>query len=159
MPFQTKIRKARLVYSGFSSEQMRQIGQSLLDSIGARIRRAENVEDAPAKPLKPGRVTARGQQTLGYPDYKARRGYNPVRDWISFIANPRGRMKTLAAMQVKEASENRVVIGFIDPKADMIAHLNQLRERQFGVSPKDRVVLIGAVRSERIGHSTVKWAA
>jgi hypothetical protein len=34
-----------------------------------------------------------------------------------------------------------IVIGFVDPNADRIAHVNNLRERQFGVSPRDRLTL------------------
>jgi hypothetical protein len=44
-------------------------------------------------------------------------------------------------LKVKSANENRVVIGFVDPNADRFAHVNNLRERQFGVSPKDRLAL------------------
>jgi hypothetical protein len=57
MPFQTKIRKARVVYSPFSAETMASIGTSLLDSIVGRIKRGENVNDAAAKALKAGRVS------------------------------------------------------------------------------------------------------
>lgn len=156
MPFQTRIRKARVVYSPFSAETMASIGTSLLDSIAGRIKRAENAEDAPAKALKPGRVL-HGRQQLGYPDYKSRKGYQPIRDWISFVASPRGRMKTMAALQVKEASQNRVVIGFIDARCDVIAHINNQRERQFGVSPKDRETLVARVREELAARPVVSW--
>jgi hypothetical protein len=52
---------------------MQPIGQAGLDSIAARIHRAENCDDSAAKPLKPGRVTSRGNQAPGYPDYKMQR--------------------------------------------------------------------------------------
>jgi hypothetical protein len=42
---------------------------------------------------------------------------------------------------VKSASENRVVVGFVDPNADRIGNVNNLRERQFGVSSRDRFAL------------------
>jgi hypothetical protein len=51
----------------------------------------------------------------------------------------------MRSLKVKSASENRVVIGFVDPNADRIAHVNNLREKQFGISPKDRVAMNRAV--------------
>jgi hypothetical protein len=47
----------------------------------------------------------------------------------------------MRSLKVKSASENRVVIGFVDPYADRVGHVNNLRERQFGVSRKDRLAL------------------
>ena len=98
----------------------------LRDSIAARIGKGLNVNDAPAKPLKPGRNGRRG-----YPDYKAARGLQPFRDWF-------WTGRTMRSLKVKSASENRAVIGFVDPNADRMAHVNNLREKQFGISPKDR---------------------
>ena len=105
------------------------------DSISARIRKALNVNDAPAKALKPGRNGRRG-----YPDYKAARGLN---------ADPRLGVDRAdhAVAQGQERQREPGVIGFIDPNADRIAHVNNLRERQFGVSPKDRSALSAAVRA------------
>jgi len=51
----------------------------------------------------------------------------------------------MRSLKVKSASENRVVIGFVDPNADRIAHVNNLREKAFGVSPKDREALNAVV--------------
>jgi hypothetical protein len=133
MPFQTKITRARFVLGPFTAEDMETIGSVLTDSISARIRKAINVNDAAAKPLKPGRDGHRG-----YPDYKAARGLQPFRDW--FWTGRRMR-----SLKVKSASENRVVIGFVDPNADRIAHVNNLRERQFGIYPKDRAGVNAAV--------------
>jgi hypothetical protein len=129
MPFQPKITRARWVLGPFTAEDMQAIGNVLLDSISARIRKAVNVSDAEARPLKPGRNGHRG-----YPDYKAARGLQPFRDWF-------WTGRTMRSLKVKSASENRVVIGFVDPNADRIAHVNNLRERQFGVSPRDRLAL------------------
>jgi hypothetical protein len=98
-----------------------------------RIRKAFNVNDGPAKPLKPGRNGRRG-----YPDYKAARGLMPIRDWV-------WTGRTMRSLKVKSASENAATIGFVDPNADRIAHVNNLRERQFGISPKDRSALNAAV--------------
>lgn len=109
------------------------IGTVVRDSIATRIGQGQNVEDAPAKALKPGSNGDRG-----YPDYKTARGLQPFRDWF-------WTGRTMRSLKVKSASENLAVIGFVDPKADRIAHLNNLRERQFGVSPKDRRALKAAV--------------
>ena len=138
MPFQVKIQKARFVYSPFSAEQMLQIGNVLRDSIATRIMRAVNVNDQAARPLKPGR-----NGRAGYPEQKERFGLKPIRDWVGLP----GRMRTIGSMKVTSVSENRGRIGFVDEKADMIAHINNLREKQFGVSPKDRQALGAIVRA------------
>jgi hypothetical protein len=140
MAFETKITRARFVVGPFSSEQMQTIAQVTMDSISARIRRGMNVQDAAAKPLKPGRNGRRG-----YPDYKVARGLQGIRDWV-------WRGKTMRSLKVKAANENRAVIGFIDPEADRIAHINNQRERQFGLSPKDEEVL------RRVVHATAMQA-
>ena len=111
------------------AEDMQTIGNVVLDSISSRIRKGINVNDSPARPLKPGRNGHRG-----YPDYKAARGLQPIRDWY-------WTGRTMRSLKVKSASENRAVIGFVDPNADRIAHVNNLRERAFGISPKDRLAL------------------
>ena len=135
MPFQAKITRARWVLGPFTSEDMETIGGVLADSIGKRIAAGLNANDDPAKPLKPGRNGRRG-----YPDYKAARGLQPFRDWF-------WTGRTMRSLKVKSASENRVVIGFVDPNADRIAHVNNLREKAFGVSPKDRLALRAIVLS------------
>lgn len=140
MPFQTKIMKARFVLGPFSAEQMQRIGQAGLDAISARIRRGENCEDSSAKPLKPGR-TVNGKQLRGYPDYKIARGLAPIRDWILS-----GR--TMRSLKVKRASENSATIGFVDPVADSRAHMNNLRDKLFGISPKDRIAVNAALLAE-----------
>ena len=133
MPFQTKVTRARFVLGPFTAEDMETIGGVLLESISTRIRKALSVNDTPAKALKPGRNGRRG-----YPDYKAARGLMPVRDWV-------WTGRTMRSLKVKTVSENKAIIGFIDPNADRIAHVNNLRERQFGISPKDRSALSAAV--------------
>jgi hypothetical protein len=114
----------------------------VVDSIKDRLHRGLNVRDEAAKPLKPGRNGKRG-----YPDYKAARGLQPFRDWF-------WTGRTLRSLKVKQASENRVVIGFIDPNADLIAHVNNVRERAFGISDKDRrtlkAVVLGVLRQARV---------
>jgi hypothetical protein len=133
MPFTAKIKRARFVLGPFSSEDMLAIGNALRDSIAERIGSGLNVNDEPAKELKPGRNGRRG-----YPDYKKARGLQPIRDWF-------WTGRTMRSLEVKSASENQAVIGFVDPNADRIAHVNNLREKQFGVSPKDRQALNSAV--------------
>lgn len=133
MAFHAKITRARFVLGPFSAEDMQTIGGVLADSISMRIRKALNVNDAPAKALKPGRNGRRG-----YPDYKAARGLMPIRDWV-------WTGRTMRSLKVKSANENQAVIGFVDPTADRIAHVNNLREKQFGVSSEDRRALNAAV--------------
>ena len=129
MPFQAKITGARFVLGPFTAEDMQTTGGVLVDSISGHIRKAVNANDDPAQALKPGR-NGRG----GYPDYRAARGLQATRDWV-------WTGRTMRSLKVKSVSENKAIIGFIDPNADRIAHVNNLRERQFGVSPKDRLAL------------------
>jgi hypothetical protein len=133
MAFTAKVTRARFMLGPFSSEDMLSVANTLRDSIAGRIGEGLNVNDAPAKALKPGRNGRRG-----YPDYKRARGLQPIRDWF-------WTGRTMRSLKVKSASENRAVIGFVDPNADRIAHVNNLRNRQFGVSPKDRAALAAAV--------------
>ena len=135
MPVQAKITRARWVLGPFTSEDMLEIGNVVVDSIKARLHNGLNIRDEPAKPLKPGRNGKRG-----YPDYKAARGLQPFRDWF-------WTGRTIRSLKVKQASENRCVIGFINPNADAIAHVNNLREKAFGISPKDRLALNAIVRA------------
>ena len=134
MPFQAKITRARWVLGPFTSEDMLTIGNVVVDSIKGRLHKGLNINDQRAKALKPGRNGKRG-----YPDYKAARGLQSFRDWF-------WTGRTLRSLKVKQASENRCVIGFIDPNSDLIAHVNNLRERAFGISPRDRLALNGIVR-------------
>jgi hypothetical protein len=128
--FQTVVRRARFVYSPYSAEEMQGFGQVLADAIRARIQSGQNIYDLPATPLKPGKPGRRG-----YPDYKIARGLQPIRDstWTGH---------TLRCLKVLRVNENRAVVGFLDealPRrrqtASQIAFYNNLRERQWGVSP------------------------
>jgi hypothetical protein len=120
MAYQPKITKARFVLGPFSAEDMSVIGTFMCDRIRRRIESGLNVNDAPAKPL-----------VAWYEKSKGRRGLSPLRDWT-------WRGRTLRSLAVKSASENHVTIGFTDSQADYIAHINNLRERAFGVSEQDR---------------------
>src|SRR5690349_21168894 len=128
MAHSPKITRARFVYSGVTSQQMASLGDTVLKAVSARIKKGVNCEDNPAKPLKPGRHGKKG-----YPDQKAARGVAPIRNWISPVQWPKNRIKTMRALKVKSANENRVVIGFIDPRADQIAHMNNQQEKMFGL--------------------------
>ena len=138
--FQTVIRRARFVYSAYSSEEMQGFAQVLADSIRVRIQSGQNIYDQPAAPLKPGR---NGQR--GYPDYKSARGLQPIRDWT-------WSGHTLRCLKVLTANENRAAIGFLDEAlpgraqtASQIAFYNNQRERQWGVSDRDRRAVIAAM--------------
>ena len=74
--FQTVITRARFVYSPYTATEMQGFARVLADSIRARIQSGENIYDQAAAPLKPGLPGRRG-----YPDYKAARGFQPIRDW------------------------------------------------------------------------------
>jgi hypothetical protein len=118
------------------------IGNVVRDSIAQRIGKGLNANDEPAKPLKPGRNGHRG-----YPDYKIAHGLQPLRDWF-------WTGRTMRSLKVKSANENRAVIGFVDPKADLVAHVNNLREKAFGISPNDRNAMTSAVLGT-LRHSRV----
>jgi len=134
--FKTKVSRARFVVSPFTAQQMVEIGQVAVDSIKARLARAENIYDQPAKLLSEGR---RG---TGYRRYKSRNAPPAMRNW-------RRTGRTLCGMNVLRANENRAVIGFSDPVAAMRAAVNQRRERQFGLSPANWKDILAAVRRIR----------
>jgi hypothetical protein len=134
--FKTKVSKARFVVSPFTAQQMVELGQVAVDSIKARLERAENIYDQPAKPL------SEGKRGTGYRRYKSRKAPPAIRSW-----KLTGR--TLRGMNVLRANENRAVIGFSDPVAAMRAAINQKRERQFGLSPANWKDILRAVKRIR----------
>jgi hypothetical protein len=142
--FQTVLKHARFVYSPYAATEMQGFAQVLADSIRARIQSGQNIYDQAAAPLKPGLPGRRG-----YPDYKAMRGLNPIRDWT-------WSGHTLRCLKVLTANENRAVIGFLDEAmsgrrqtASQIAFYNNQRERQWGVSPRDRQAVLAAILAGR----------
>ena len=144
MRFQTVTRRARFVYSSYTAQEMQGFAQVLADTIRARIQSGQNIYDQPAAPLKPGKPGRRG-----YPDYKVARGLQPIRDWT-------WSGHTLRCLKVLTVNENRAVIGFLDEAmpgrkqtASQIAFYNNLRERQWGVSPRDREALLAVMRKYR----------
>jgi hypothetical protein len=123
---------------------MQGFAQALADSIIARIRNAQNIYDQAAAPLKPGKPGRRG-----YPDCKVARGLKPTRDWT-------WSGHTLRCLKVLTVNENRAVIGFLDEAlpgrrqtASQIAFWNNQRERQWGVSPRDREAVLRVMLSYR----------
>jgi hypothetical protein len=140
MAFQPKITKARIVYSPFSSAEMVSIGTDLAASIKSRIKRGENAQDTPMKPLK----GAKGKY-VPYARQKLQKGLAPIRDW-TYSGN------TLRALKVVGANENSVKIGFSNPVQDRIAHSNNLREKAFGVSPTDRLAINKGIKKVLAEH-------
>jgi hypothetical protein len=152
---------------------MQRVGEKLLASIKGRLQRGMNCSDAPARPLKPGRISkgrlvtrygahgkvawtdvvGAGRQLPGYPDYKAANGLQPIRDWRGFA---RQGMRTINQMQVTKVSDNRGVIGFLDSLSARIAYINNAREKQFGTSPKDLEALRSAGAEEMRAHPPIK---
>jgi hypothetical protein len=142
--FQTVVRRARFAYSPFTAQEMQGFAQLLADTIRARIQSGQNIYDQAAAPLKPAKTGRRG-----YPDYKAARGLQPIRDWT-------WTGHTMRCLKVLTANENRAVIGFLDEAmpgrsqtASQIAFWNNQRERQWGVSPADRQKVIPLIYNYR----------
>lgn len=138
--FQTVVRKARFVYSPYSSEEMNGFAQILAGAIKKRIQSGQNIYDQPAASLKPGQGGRKG-----YPDNKSARGIDPIRNWT-------WTGHTLRCLKVLSVNENKAVIGFLDEAfpgrsqtAAQIAFWNNRRERQWGVSPRDRVIVLKAM--------------
>lgn len=135
--FVTKIRHATLTWSPFTAEQMRGFGEIFVDSAILRIRSATTAADTPAPPLVPK-----------YAQRKLSRGRQPIRDWMF-------RGATLAALQVKSASEDRATCGFTTQQAVQIVAAQQRRAVQWGASPKDMEKVYAAVREQLLGQ--VMW--
>jgi hypothetical protein len=135
--FVTKIRRASLTFSPFTAEQMRGFGEIFVESAILRIRSATTAADSPAPPLVPK-----------YAQRKLTRNRQPIRDWMF-------RSATLAALQVKSASEDRATCGFTTQQAVQIVAAQQRRAIQWGASPKDMAKVYAAVREQLLGQ--VMW--
>jgi len=119
---------------------MQALGTAVQTSVRERIRRAVDVYDSPAPPLK----QHKRNPNSGYPAFKVRRyGGKPIRDWWRT-----GR--TLRSLQTLSISYNRVVVGFTDSVSDFRAFINNRRHLQFGVSPRDRQNILSKL-SELLG--------
>lgn len=124
--FDIKITRQRFAVPGYSVDQMVDMASKLEDSIKSRLGRGMTVDDAPAPPL-----------SKGYSRFK-RRNHPPA------VRNLRFTGLTLSTMQVVSAANNRAVVGFVGPKANMIIAVNNRRVPQFGVSPRDAQALAQA---------------
>lgn len=133
--YQPRVIKSRFVQTGgFSPAQMNDIASGLLSrGIKPRITNALTVDDAPAPPLKEA-----------YRKWKEKKYPPAIRNWIKT-----GR--TMRSLNVLTVSQNKAVIGFVDRITNFRAFINNRRVRQFGVSPKDQVVLL----NEAISVGTV----
>ncbi len=138
MAHEPRIIRQRFYASPFSAEQMQEIGTVMIGVISTRIRKGLTDQDTPAKEL-----------TAKYAKRKILLNRDPIRDWYF-----RGR--TLGFFKVVSASESRCEIGFVDQQADAIAHFNNLRVKQFGVSPKDRNALTAVVLQTLQQRSVVR---
>lgn len=147
--FQTVRRRARFVVHGFSQDAMLRIAEPTRESIRARIQdRGETVYDAPARPLKAKYAKMKNNYTRKYGSPKAKQ----IRNWTL-------TGHTMDCMRVIWVAVNRASISFLAAvnslrpaklklPASVIAHIQNMRERQFGLSPRDKQVLAGAVHKE-----------
>jgi hypothetical protein len=150
MAFQAVVRKARFVYSPYTSQEMQGFAQVLADAIKKRIQSGQNIYDQSAAPLKPALAGRRG-----YPDYKSARGLQPKRDWT-------WTGHTLSCMRVLSGDDSKAVIGFLDEAlagrqktANQVAFYNNYREKQWGVSPHDRTIVMSAMAARTHSQPTV----
>lgn len=129
--FTTKLSRLRFTLSPFSSEQMAEIGDDMIQAKLARWDKAIDSEDQPAKELS---------QT--YARRKANRaGRTPHRDWY-WSGRTRGSFK------VKSANEDIVTIGFIDPVADRKITINRRICEMLSDSPSDLLALHASVQNQ-----------
>jgi hypothetical protein len=138
----TKIIRQRFTLSPFTSEQMLELGNTVLKSVKERIHKALDVNEQPAKALNPTvHIDKNGQLAalIPYPVQKAKKGLQPIRD-LFFTGALTG------SLQVISASENRCVIASNNMVKDMILRKNQKRSVEFGMSEGDRRVMREKVR-------------
>jgi hypothetical protein len=136
--FQTVVKRARFSYSPFTAYEMQGFAQALADSIKDRIHSGQNIYDQAAAPLKLPWGARASVIRNSYPSQKAKRGLQAIRDWT-------WTGHTLRCLKVLTVNQNRAEIGFLDDtmpgrtaSASQIAWYNNQRERQWGVSPRDR---------------------
>lgn len=184
--FQTKITKARFVYSPLSGQRMAEIGQSLIETIFARWDRGMDVNDRPAPPLVDNRrryyddVFGNSKQLAlsglvgitkfnrygadrGYRGFKQRKTGSVIRD-----LKLSGRLRR--SIKVLNANENKITMGPTDGMhtrlkgggqlsfSDVLT-LNQRRWRMWGISPAEKAKLVRLFAGERPVKATVARAA
>jgi len=149
--FQTKITKARFVYSPLTGQRMAEIGTSLIAQIFERWDRGMGVSDSPARPL-----------ALGYAKAKQRRGGQGIRD-LSMTGRLRRSIKALSANQNKvtlgptDGMHTRLKRGGILSFSDVLT-LNQRRFRMWGVSQAERAKLVRLFAGERMVKAQIVQA-
>ena len=94
----------------------------------------QTVMDGPAPPLSDRYRKLKAEGKARSPDGK-QRGTNPIRDW--FLT---GRL--MRSTKVIEKRDNQCTLGATDATINARLFFNNRRARQFGVSTKDRVVLL-----------------
>lgn len=118
--------------SGLTAQQMQVFGNNFNNGMIQRIQSGVNVQDQPAKPLRPG-----------YSKFKARK-YPPA------VRNMTLTGRTLRSSKVLIASANKVTIGFTDPVSERRAHFANAVDRQWGASPKDIQGFVQDVKNAKI---------
>lgn len=139
------IHRKKMTDLDFTPEQMRDIAQLSRNSVFNRIRSAVDVNDNPAPPLKSQRYAAWKVGKFG------RFGATDKRDWFR-------TGHTMRALQVLRATVNEAVVGFTDATSNLRARMNQRLWRQFGVSPKDKEVIVRAITDQLQAKSKSKVA-
>lgn len=164
--YQTKITKARFIYSPLSGQRMAEIGQSLIEAIFERWDRGIGVDGSPAPPLAQHR-RQREDGTFtnfrGYQVAKVRKTGSSIRD-LKLSGRLRRSIKALSA------NENKVTLGPVDGMhtrlkrggiltfSDVLT-INQRRFRMWGVSPAEKAKLVRLFAGERPVKATVTKAA
>ena len=146
--FQTKVKRLKLTFSPLSAEQMSNIGTVMVDSIKARIFRAQDTTDSKAKPLSARYALEKQKGRYVTGGGKQRYSGQPIRDW-------KMRGWTMASLKVKSATEEKVTIGFINPQADQIITIQNRLSKLWGVAPSDLEAQYAAVRAtlQQVGTS------
>lgn len=124
MAFETKIKKVRFEFVGYSGEQMKQVGDAMITrAIVPRIQAGQLVNGSPAPAL-----------TVKYAKLKARKFPPAIRN-MSFTG------RTLRSMKTLTSQPNQAVIGFTDAESNKRAAINNRRARQFGAGSKEALVV------------------
>lgn len=109
----------------------------LNESIFPRLDRAQDIYDQSAPPLKPG-----------YQKWKMKRYGSGIRDLKASGRTRRGTRVVEAGQRGGQNPYSYVTLGFSDPVALDRIRINQLRARQWGLSPKDKEFIVGLVATK-----------
>lgn len=124
MAFETKIKKARFAFVGYSGQQMKTVADATIArAILPRIQAGLTVDGTPAKALSPR-----------YARVKGRKHPPAIRNWV-FTG------RTLRSMKTLTAQLGQAVIGFTDGPSNMRASINNTRSRQFGAGSREQGVI------------------